>query len=792
MRSRVAGALLALGCVACGGADTALQADSQATRTGSITPRAQEHYRRARAFLAVRAPLKAVEEVRAALQREPDWFAAHRLYIDAHRYSEAVEGSTIAEYGRYAQAHPQDARARYLLARSYRQAWRNEEAEAAVDEALRLDPEMPWAWLERGLLARRQGRGDEARQAIANARERVAAEDLDLRLAIAEELYETQQAAEALAEVRAILERDAQYFAAYPLWWQARITQADDPERVARMVLQEIRRLEAKFPVEPEALAAAWWAYVQHPDEEGVREYYRLDAQLFRQFRLDEVVGRSWTDSPVRRRVHWRGRLAARFNRAHDPFRARESPPRSIDARAQLRAYRLIDRELGEDRPRHQILYPAILETAGRLGDIETMAEIVERLARADVATPLLTHARLALAHAYLDTEAFEQAAEQAGQVLPQDIERDVASLFTERPKSDDEDLRARAARRAWRKRAWSLADALDVRGQVQLARELSDDAVRTLETAVRLAEADETYEPRDYPDYLLHLGRAYLAAGRVDEAVDTTARAHARFADLAAKVEQAERRMARRTDPSLFGPIVSAAAETPSRILPSWLYTEMRQRVGRSVPPVWDGRHQLDADLASIRTAMASVHRVRDPRTSFEDWWDRAVEQAEARVAARKHAQAAAALVTAEAAEAAPAFELTGISGTRRRLADLSGRVVVLNFWATWCSPCRQEYPILQKLQQTYGDQGVAVLMVSIDEYRHKIPEFVAERGLSAEILFADDEVQGRYGVTGIPATFLIDGMGRLRYRHTGLMDEATIVGHVQALLDEDTTSRG
>ena len=113
-----------------------------------------------------------------------------------------------------------------------------------------------------------------------------------------------------------------------------------------------------------------------------------------------------------------------------------------------------------------------------------------------------------------------------------------------------------------------------------------------------------------------------------------------------------------------------------------------------------------------------------------------------------------------------APLETFAALDGARVRLADFKGRVVVLNFWATWCAPCIREMPSLDRLQAALGDRGLAVLAVSIDRGGAKVIVPFAERlGLERLGLYHDDKgaLFQAFGVTGLPTTFLIDRRGQI-----------------------------
>ncbi len=136
-----------------------------------------------------------------------------------------------------------------------------------------------------------------------------------------------------------------------------------------------------------------------------------------------------------------------------------------------------------------------------------------------------------------------------------------------------------------------------------------------------------------------------------------------------------------------------------------------------------------------------------------------------------------------------APAFSLKDISGREVRLNDFKGKVVVLNFWATWCGPCKIETPWLVEFREQFFKQGVEVVGVSLDslgEYDPaEIAAFAAEHKIKYPLLMGTREVYESYGSPrGIPITFLIDQQGRIRHLHSGLISIDVLKQEVKLLL--------
>ena len=146
-----------------------------------------------------------------------------------------------------------------------------------------------------------------------------------------------------------------------------------------------------------------------------------------------------------------------------------------------------------------------------------------------------------------------------------------------------------------------------------------------------------------------------------------------------------------------------------------------------------------------------------------------------------------AAAAVTAFAP--APDFTLPSLEGRNLRLKEQLGNVVLLNFWATWCGPCKQEMPHLNRLYEKYRASGFVLLGVNIDDDTRRAGELAAKLGLKFPVLFdTQKNVSRLYDVASMPATVIVDRDGRVRHLHRGYRDgvEATYDDQVRALLKE------
>jgi peroxiredoxin len=146
-----------------------------------------------------------------------------------------------------------------------------------------------------------------------------------------------------------------------------------------------------------------------------------------------------------------------------------------------------------------------------------------------------------------------------------------------------------------------------------------------------------------------------------------------------------------------------------------------------------------------------------------------------------------AGAAVTASAS--APDFTLPSLDGPNLRLQEQRGRVVMINFWATWCGPCRVEMPHLAKLYEKYRGSGFTVLAVNIDEDPYKAAGLAKQLGMRFPVLLdTEKKVSRLYDLSTMPSTILVDRDGRVRYVHRGYREgyEDTYDKQIRELLRE------
>ncbi|NJN15246.1 MAG: TlpA family protein disulfide reductase [Oscillochloris sp.] len=130
------------------------------------------------------------------------------------------------------------------------------------------------------------------------------------------------------------------------------------------------------------------------------------------------------------------------------------------------------------------------------------------------------------------------------------------------------------------------------------------------------------------------------------------------------------------------------------------------------------------------------------------------------------------------------PNAELTTFAGEKVNVHDLRGQPVVINFWATWCEPCKEEIPMLQAAYENTSRTGFQLLAVT-NESRSTVEEFVGSFGMSFPVVFDPGGRAGnRYRVQAIPTTFFLDSEGRILARHMGALDAQTLAGYLSRIM--------
>jgi cytochrome c biogenesis protein CcmG, thiol:disulfide interchange protein DsbE len=145
---------------------------------------------------------------------------------------------------------------------------------------------------------------------------------------------------------------------------------------------------------------------------------------------------------------------------------------------------------------------------------------------------------------------------------------------------------------------------------------------------------------------------------------------------------------------------------------------------------------------------------------------------------AARAHSSATAAL--------APQFSLKGLNGEQVSLSDYRGKVVLIDFWATWCAPCKIEIPKLVKLQKKYAGEGLQVIGISMDDGPEPVRGFARDFAINYPVAMGDVKVAEAYGgILGLPVAFLIDREGHIYRKMVGDAEMEQVESDVRSLLE-------
>ncbi|MDO8261750.1 MAG: TlpA disulfide reductase family protein [Gallionella sp.] len=139
----------------------------------------------------------------------------------------------------------------------------------------------------------------------------------------------------------------------------------------------------------------------------------------------------------------------------------------------------------------------------------------------------------------------------------------------------------------------------------------------------------------------------------------------------------------------------------------------------------------------------------------------------------------------SSEKKESAPDFTFKLLDGKDFHLSDYKGKPVLINFFASWCLPCREEMPVLEKIVHEYGPKGVVFLGIAIDDTEAKMKDFVARYSVTFPVgLDKTAAIQKSFGIYGIPTTYFIDKEGVINYSHSGSVTEELLQHELDKLL--------
>lgn len=134
-----------------------------------------------------------------------------------------------------------------------------------------------------------------------------------------------------------------------------------------------------------------------------------------------------------------------------------------------------------------------------------------------------------------------------------------------------------------------------------------------------------------------------------------------------------------------------------------------------------------------------------------------------------------------------APEFQLRDPAGKKVNLKQYRGKIVLLDFWATWCHGCKEEIPWFADFERKYSTKGLRVIGVSLDGDGWKVVRpFLAGADIPYRIVLGDDAVAKQYGIENMPDTFLIDRRGKIAASYTGMVDRANVEDNIRAMLSK------
>jgi peroxiredoxin len=133
-----------------------------------------------------------------------------------------------------------------------------------------------------------------------------------------------------------------------------------------------------------------------------------------------------------------------------------------------------------------------------------------------------------------------------------------------------------------------------------------------------------------------------------------------------------------------------------------------------------------------------------------------------------------------------APDFTLPTTDGQSLRLSSYRGKVVLLDFWATWCDPCREEIPHFVQLQKNYGDRGLQIIGISMDDSPEPVRPFYQQLHMNYPVVLGTAKTGELFGgILGLPTAFLIDRNGRIDAKHIGATDAAVFEKEIKKLIE-------
>lgn len=354
---------------------------------------------------------------------------------------------------------------------------------------------------------------------------------------------------------------------------------------------------------------------------------------------------------------------------------------------------------------KYSTLYPILIDAYLAANDLNDAVRAVDEMGKASIQGSAEADSRLHVASAYIDAKQYDPALQQLGRTIT------LLKSTGAKPASAS-------------KIQQGLITALALEGESLLE---TGSAQKALDSLNESEELRKNRHIDSSPSVTRNIARCYAALGKQDEAVETFGEAYSLAAH---RVDAIQRHV------DLVGPRSS---------------TEFTKELTKQKELV-----------SQIKEEIRPVYGSRDAQIPLQLFLDQ-------KLAAFEKASIAVAMEKAKLSKPAPDFNLSSVAGTRTKLSELRGKVVLLNFWDITCKPCRAEYPHLQKIQDEFKSQGLSVLMISVDDDVAQVKPFAEKYGFLSRVLLKDNSIQQAYAIGPIPHTVIIDGSGTIRFNEVG-----------------------
>lgn len=375
------------------------------------------------------------------------------------------------------------------------------------------------------------------------------------------------------------------------------------------------------------------------------------------------------------------------------------------DPAEKLRLLREAEPLFSDPVSKYSALYPTLIEAYIQVNDLSDAANAVEQMAKGGAPKVTLSDVRLSLASAFINKKQYDSAIQQLTPTI----------VFL---KSAD------AKTASVSKVQQGIVAALAMHGGALLETGSAQKALEALSESQGLQRSRQL-DPS--ANTARNIARCYAILGKPDEALQSFVEAYS----LAAHRVNAIQRH------------VNLAGQAASSGFAKELIEQQEL-------------------LARIKEEIRPVYGSREAQTPLEKFLSE-------KLAAFDNALIADAMSKTTSKQPAPDFNLSSIAGSKTKLSELRGKVVLLNFWDTTCKPCRAEYPHLQRIQEEFKDKDLAVLMINLDEDTTKVRPFAEKYGFAARVLLKDGTIQHAYSIGPIPHTVIIDRSGVIRFNEVG-----------------------